>query len=211
MHTLAKSVEKISLKQPSDDALMNDIRQGRSEALGVLFDRYYRLVFDIATRILRNRTEAEDLMQDVFIEVYRKADLYDANKGSFKIWLLQYAYHRSFNRRKYLALRNFYDASPTTALAHLELCGAEQSGLDQMTTRECGEVLRRGMKELSDKERRIIALVAFDGLTVREASGRMKESYVNGRNLYYRGLKKLREFLKPVEPEVRQGVKHVRS
>ena len=211
MHTLAKSVEKISLKQPSDDALMNDIRQGRSEALGALFDRYYRLVFDVAARVLRNRTEAEDLMQDVFIEVYRKAELYDASKGSVKIWLLQYAYHRSFNRRKYLALRNFYDASPTTALAHLELCGGEQSGLDQTATREWNEVLRRGMKELSEKERQIIALVAFDGLSVREASGRMKESYVNGRNLYYRGLKKLRAFLTPVDPEVRQGVKHVRS
>jgi RNA polymerase sigma-70 factor (ECF subfamily) len=190
---------------------MNEIRQGRSEALGVLFDRYYRLVFDVAVRILRNRTEAEDLMQDVFIEVYRKADLYDASKGTVKVWLLQYAYHRSFNRRKYLALRNFYDASPTTALAHLELCGGEHSGLDQITTREWSEVLRRGMKELSDKERQIIGLVAFDGLTVREASSRIKESYVNGRNLYYRGLKKLREFLTPADPEVRRGVKHVRS
>src|SRR5215510_3214749 len=162
---------------------MNEIRQGRSEALGVLFDRYYRLVFDIATRILRNRTEAEDLMQDVFIEVYRKADLYDASKGSVKIWLLQYAYHRSFNRRKYLALRSFYDASPTTALAHLELCG-DQSGHDDITTREWEEILRRGMKKLSTKERQIIELVAFEGMTVREASGRMRESYVNGRNLY---------------------------
>ena len=185
------------------------MRHGRPEALGALFDRYYRLVFAVAARILRNRSEAEDLMQDVFIEVYKKADLYDSSKGSVKIWLLQYAYHRSFNRRKYLALRSFYDASPTTTLAHLELCG-EQSGRDDISQREWEEVLRRGMKKLSDKERRIIELVAFDGLTVKEAAGRMRESYVNGRNHYYRGLNKLREFLAPVKPEP-QEVKHVRS
>src|SRR5262245_3979699 len=80
LHTLGKKCGEISLKQPSDDALMNEIRQGRPDALGILFDRYYRLVFDVARRILRNRTEAEDLMQDVFIEVFRKAALYDSNK-----------------------------------------------------------------------------------------------------------------------------------
>ena len=167
---------------------------GRSDALGILFDRYYRLVFDVAQRILRDRGEAEDLMQDVFIELYKKADLYDPKKGSVKVWILQYAYHRSFNRRKYLALRSFYDTSPTTALAHLELTG-EQSSRQRMTAEEWQTVLKSGMKELSAKERQIIELVAFEGLTVREASERMRESYVNSRNHYYRGLKKLKEIL----------------
>src|SRR5262245_56675213 len=186
---LSRNPGGISLKQSSDDALINEMRHRRPEALGVLFDRYYRLVFDVAKRILRNRSEAEDVMQDVFIEVYRKADLYDASKGSFKIWLLQYAYHRSFNRRKYLVLRNFYDTSTTTVLAHLELSG-DQGGRDEITNWEWEQVLCRGIAELGEKERQIIELVSFEGLTVREASDRMRESYTNGRNHYYRGLKK---------------------
>ena len=168
------------------------------------------LSFDVARRILRDRGEAEDLMQDVFIELYRKADLYDPSKGSVKVWLLQYAYHRSFNRRKYLALRSFYDASPTTALAHLELSG-EQSGRERMSVQEWQTVLKCGMKELKTKEREIIELVASDGLTVREASERMRESYVNAWNHYYRGLKKLKELLARSNERSRREVHDVRS
>src|SRR5262245_19918246 len=143
------------------------MRDGRTDAQGILFSRYYRLVFDVAKRILRDAGEAEDLMQEVFLEIYRKADLYDPSKGTVRIWLLQYAYHRSFNRRKYLALRNFYDTSPQIALAHLELSG-EWTGRE-LSTHQWHEILDRGLKELSDKERQIVELVAYEGLTVREA------------------------------------------
>src|SRR5262245_2899401 len=78
-----------SLGPADDDVLIDQIRQGRTEALGVLFDRYYRLVFTVASRVLGNDTEAEDVIQEVFIEIYRKADLYDPGKGSVKVWLLQ--------------------------------------------------------------------------------------------------------------------------
>ncbi|HUQ92785.1 MAG TPA: sigma-70 family RNA polymerase sigma factor [Bryobacteraceae bacterium] len=178
----------------TDVELIDDIRQGRGEALGLLFDRYNRLIFDVARKILRDQGEAEDLMQDVFLEVYRKAGLYQAGKGSVKVWLLQYAYHRSFNRRKYLTLRSFYDASPTAALAESDLAG-EWGGRERLTPQGWEQVLKRGMKELNDKERQIVRLVAFDAHTVREASEQLRESYGNGRNHYYRGLKKLREFL----------------
>jgi len=186
---------------------MDDMQRGRADALGVLFDRYYRLVFDVAKRILRDRAEAEDLMQEVFIEVFKKANLYDSGKGSVKVWLLQYAYLRSFNRRKYLALRSFYDASPTSALAHLEMVG----GHEGMSASDWQEILGAGMKELTAKERQIIELVTYEGLTVREASERVQESYVNSRNHYYRGLKKLREFLSRLNSQSWQGVNNVRS
>lgn len=169
------------------------MRNGRADALGILFSRYYRLVFDITKRILRDRGEAEDILQDVFIEVFKKANLYDAGKGGVKTWLLQYAYHRSFNRRKYLALRSFYNASPAAALVDLELAGG-RGGREGMSIQDWQHLLRNGIKELNSKERQMIELIAFDGLTVREASQQMRESYVNGRNHYYRALKKLRQF-----------------
>jgi RNA polymerase sigma-70 factor (ECF subfamily) len=206
----SETYKEDDLEPVSDEALLDEMRRGRSEALGALFERYYRLVFDVARRILRDATEAEDLMQDVFIELYKKAGLYDSSKGCVRVWLLQYAYHRSFNRRKYLSLRSFYDASPTTALAHLELSGA-QSGRERMSAQEWQAVLKRGIKELNVKERQIIELVAFDGLTVREASEQMQESYVNGRNHYYRGLKKLKEFLGPSKERSPEEVHDVRS
>ncbi len=189
---------------------MNEMRRGDAQALGALFDRYYRLIFDVAKRILRDEGEAEDLMQEVFLEIYRKADLYDPRKGSVKIWLLQYAYHRSFNRRKYLSLRSFYDASPPAALADRELAG-EWSGRQGLNAQEWRQELERGMDELNNKERQIIESVAFEGLTVREASERIRESFGNGRNHYYRGLKKLRTFLGHGNPAPRREVNDVHS
>jgi RNA polymerase sigma-70 factor (ECF subfamily) len=198
------------LDKAEDEALIYLMQQGRSDALGVLFDRYGRLVFTVAKKILRNDPEAEDLTQEVFIEIYKKAGLYDASKGTVKMWLLQYAYHRSFNRRKYLALRSFYDSSPTMTLTHLEIA-AEQDGFQSLSSVEWQEQLQRGMKELKDKERQIIQLVSVDGLTMREAAERTREPYTTCRNHYYRGLKKLKDFFHRIEPHSTREVKDVRS
>jgi RNA polymerase sigma-70 factor (ECF subfamily) len=188
---------------------MDEIRLGCAEALAVLFGRYHRLIFHVAKKILHDAGEAEDLTQDVFIEIYRKANLYDATKGSVITWILQYAYHRSFNRRKYLALRHFYDASPITALAHLEL-SAEWNRHKGIGAQEWQQILRSGVNTLNSRERHIVELVAFEGLTVREASERMQESYANSRNHYYRALKKLRAFLGEMKPRLGQEVNDVR-
>jgi RNA polymerase sigma-70 factor, ECF subfamily len=177
-----------------DEIFVMQMHSGHTEALGVLFDRYYRLVFDVAKRILRDPTEAEDVMQEVFLEIYRRAELYDPAKGSVKTWILQYAYHRSFNRRKYLALRGFYDASITVRPAEVQP-NCKPSQFESMDSLEWRELLRQALRELSQRERQIMELIVFEGLTVREASAQVGESYLNGRNHYYRGLKKLRQIL----------------
>src|SRR5262245_43060194 len=170
---------------------MQQMRRGQANALGILFARYQRLVFTVALRILRNLTEAEDLTQDVFIEIYRKAHLYDPKKGSVKTWVLQYAYHRSFNRRKRLSL-TFSDNASEVMLCYSGLHRDE--GLDRVLRHhDCRETLRRGMKSLNQQERAVIECVSFEGLTLREASVRLKVSYVSARNHYYRGLKKLKK------------------
>jgi RNA polymerase sigma-70 factor, ECF subfamily len=198
------------LDTAEDEVLIDQIQQGRTDALAVLFDRYGRLVFTVARKILHNDAEAEDLMQEVFIEIYRKASLYESEKGTVKIWLLQYAYHRSLTRRRYLALRSFYHVSPTMTLTHLEIA-ADPDGFQAMTNREWHEQLEEGMKGLKDKERQIIKLVSIDGLTMREASARTRESYAACRNHYYRGLKKLKDFFHRIEPHSMKEAKDVRS
>src|ERR1700761_8610313 len=98
-----------SLNALSDEDLMLQLREGDGDALAVLFDRYNRLIMSIALRILRDVGESEDLMQSVFLEIFRAAAQFDPSKGTAKVWILQYAYHRSFNRRQYLNRRGSYD------------------------------------------------------------------------------------------------------
>jgi len=183
------------LTASGDETLMEELQVGRVDALAVLFNRYRRLVFTVANSILRDSAEAEDLTQDVFIEICRKAQLYDSAKGSVKTWVLQYAYHRSFNRRRYLSLRHSHNSvGQEISQAQLELYG--NAACDRVVQhRLCMEALRRGMKALKDKERVVIECVSFEGLTLREASARMRVSYVSARNHYYRGLKKLKRRL----------------
>jgi RNA polymerase sigma-70 factor (ECF subfamily) len=173
---------------PEDEALMEQLKGGTIEALAGLFDRYRRLVFTVAKRILRDAAEAEDLTQDVFIEICRKAELYDPRKGTVRTWVLQYAYHRSFNRRKYLSLRHAHSAFPAERAQDRSAVYGEQA------IRHCTllKAVHRGMNVLNDKERAVIEFVSFEGLTLREASLRMQVSYCNVRNHYYRGLKKLK-------------------
>ena len=97
------------LKLMADDQLMVQLQDGVNDALAVLFERYNRLVFSIALKVVRDRGEAEDVTQNVFLEIYRSVAQFDPAKGSTKVWLLQYAYHRAFNRKQYLNTRNFYD------------------------------------------------------------------------------------------------------
>ena len=85
---------------------MEQLREGHPDALPSLFNRFYRLVLKIALRILRDPGEAEDVMQEVFFEIFNKAAQFDPAKGSTKTWIVQYAYHRSLSRRQYLSLRN---------------------------------------------------------------------------------------------------------
>jgi len=95
---------------PSEDGVMiARVQAGDEAALGILLDRYAPLVISLGSRILRDHGEAQELVQDVFLHVYRKCHLFDPKKGSFRSWLIQVASHRAFDRREYLNLHRFYD------------------------------------------------------------------------------------------------------
>lgn len=178
----------------SDEDLVQRLREGQEEALSALFERYYRLVLKIASRIVRDAGEAEDVMQEVFFEIYRKADHFDGTKGSARTWILQYAYHRSLNRRRYLALRESYSRKEIAELEVLET-HYSPNGASQLTHAEAADVVHQGLATLSQKQRETLELAFFDGLLLSEIAHRKKESIGNVRHYYYRGLQKLRSFL----------------
>src|SRR5712671_5113986 len=78
----------------SDEKIMAEIQAGNGDAFAVLFDRYHRLILVTALKIVRDAAEAEEVTQNVFLEIYRAARQYDPARGTLKVWLLQFAYHR---------------------------------------------------------------------------------------------------------------------
>ena len=97
------------LKRLPDESLMAHLQAGHADVLAIIFDRYYRLVLSVAMKILRDLGEAEDLMQSVFLEIFKSAVQFDPARGTLKVWILQFVYHRGMSRRQYLNLRNFYN------------------------------------------------------------------------------------------------------
>ena len=73
----------------SDEDVMAQLRQGHPDALPILFDRFYRLVLNVGLRILHDPGEAEDVMQEVFFEIFNKAAQFDPARGSTKTWILR--------------------------------------------------------------------------------------------------------------------------
>jgi RNA polymerase sigma-70 factor, ECF subfamily len=192
--TRAFGIPMVRVPKLSDEGVMEQLRQGHPDALPVLFDRFYRLVLKIALRILRDAGEAEDLMQEVFLEIFKKAAQFDSAKGSLKTWILQYAYHRSLSRRQYLALRNFYDRQQITEreISEFDSVGVSWRGL---TFQEWRRVIEQGLATLNEKQRKTLELACFQGLLLSEIAERTKESLPNVRHHYYRGLEGLRKFL----------------
>jgi RNA polymerase sigma-70 factor (ECF subfamily) len=187
-------MRSLPFRKHSDEELIDGLCAGTADALSTLFDRYYRLVFSIALKILHDRGEAEDMMQEVFFEIYRTPEKFDPARGSVKTWILQYAYHRSLNRRRYLKVRGFYETRQDSLLGvwGRDLSSNQPSGLTQ---KEWEAVFTSGFKTLKEKERKTLELAYFKGLLLKEVADQMGEPLVNVRNYYYRGLKKLRSFV----------------
>jgi len=166
------------------------IQAGDHAALAALLDRYGRLVLGIGSRVLRDSGEAQELVQDVFLRVYKKSQLFDPQKGSPRSWLIQVASNAAFNRREYLNLRRFYDARNLDDFVDVIQAPGDVEYIAQL--RQSGTTLRAAFQQLNEKQRLTLELYFFEGCTIREISQRLNESLDNTRHHYYRGLERLR-------------------
>ena len=181
------------LKVLTDDQLMVQLQAGVNDALAVLFERHHRLVFSIALKIVRDRGEAEDVTQNVFLEIYSSVAQFDPGKGTLKVWLLQYAYHRAFNWRDYLNRRNFYnqeDIEELDPVSHGEFLTT-----GNYAPAELQRLMQQGLASLGAPQKRVIELANYEGLSMKEIANKTGDSLSNVRHHYYRGLQKLRSFI----------------
>jgi RNA polymerase sigma-70 factor (ECF subfamily) len=178
----------------ADVAVMRRIQAGEKQALGLLYDRYSRLILGIGLRILRDSSEAQELVQDVFLYVFQKSQDFDPTKGPLSSWLVGITYSRAFNKREYLTLRRFYDYRHIDEVLDSVAsdCSPERHG----QTCELRELLRDALGALTETQRKTLDLFFWEGYSLREISIRLEETLGNTRNHYYRGLEKLRETVK---------------
>lgn len=179
----------------SDEELLSRVRVGEKDALASLFRRFSHVVHAVAFRILRDTAEAEDLLQDVFLFIFRKCAIFDSSKSSARSWIVQMTYHRAIDRRRYLQSRHYY--------THVEI-DEEAAQIPDPRSRTASydgsieAVLgtkdsQRIFESLSVDQRETIRLVFFDGYTFEEIAAKLGQSLGNVRNHYYRGLERIRQ------------------
>jgi RNA polymerase sigma-70 factor (ECF subfamily) len=91
-----------------DEVLIARVQAGDRDALAQVFRRYAHPIRNVGQRILRDRAEADDLVQEVFLYIHRKSSLFDSSKGSARSWIVQVAYTQAFLRRRLLKSKGFY-------------------------------------------------------------------------------------------------------
>jgi RNA polymerase sigma-70 factor (ECF subfamily) len=182
-----------SLEEISDESLLAQIHIGDAEALAVLFQRYARLLRSVAARILRDAAEAEDLVQDLFLFIQRKCGIFDSSKSSARSWIIQMAYHRAIERRRFLTTRQFYTNTEIEKKGH-QVVSKTATESDYSAEAVFGRNgLEKVLGELSEDQRETLRLHFFEGYTLREISERLGQTRANVRHHYYRGLERLRK------------------
>ena len=104
----------------SDEHLMSRLRLSENEAIAALFKRHSSAIYRIGMRMLRDSGEADDLVQEVFLYVYRKSELFDASKGPARSWIFQIAYTQALLRRRKLKSIGLYSSATADYLRDAE-------------------------------------------------------------------------------------------
>ena len=184
-----------STVEPDDETLLMRLQAGNMDALRIVFQRYSRLIFTIASRVLQDKHEAEDLVQDLFLFILNKSKSFDPAKGSAHSWLMQVTYHRAYDRRRYLRVRSFYDRAQSnqTADALPSIVDSRSASPEDFFAWQ--SYLRPAWEGLSDDQRKTLGLFFYEGYTLREISGVLGQSFGNVQHHFYRGINRLREFV----------------
>jgi RNA polymerase sigma-70 factor (ECF subfamily) len=176
----------------SDESLLLQISTGDREALAILFRRYARLVWSVAERIVRNKAEADDLLQDVFLLIERRASVFDSSKGTARSLIVHMTYQRAISRRRYLNARHCQ--APIEAEERAANVAAPAAPLyHQSIEAHFGrEPLRKALEEMSEDQRETLRLYFFEGYTLGEIAVQLGQTAGNVKHHYYRALDKLR-------------------
>jgi RNA polymerase sigma-70 factor, ECF subfamily len=194
--SMAPILSRLKSRFKSDEELVELFRSGEAEALTVLFERHSALVFRIARRILDSNDEAEDVVQQVFLDLFRSMAKFDPARGTFKVWLLMFAYHRAINHRRGLRAARFYDCEDLE-----EVLESRADSNRPVPCQETAHLVREALEQIQPRQREVIELVYYEGRTPEEIAAQTGDSVGVVRHNLYRGLEKARAILASVRSE----------
>ena len=175
-----------------DTALVALVAQRDAEALSVLYDRYSRLAFSLALRVVGERGLAEEVVMDVFLSVWRAAGSFVEERGRFVGWLMSVTRHRAIDELRRLNVRPEGTAVELNEALRTPQSDAPEEIAEIRQRREC---VRAALTELPDAQREALELAYFGGLTQQEIAERTRTPLGTVKTRMRLGLIKLRDLL----------------
>jgi len=178
-----------------DAELLRAVARGDESAFARVYDRYSPILLGLLLRILRSRAEAEDVLQDVFLQVWQQARSFDQTRGRAFTWLVTLARSRAIDRlravdsRERTAQRSAEDAPPAAAES---LGWADEEAIRA----ERAEAVRAALAELPEEQRQVLVLAYLDGMSQSEIAAAKNQPLGTVKTRTRTGLKRLSEALR---------------
>lgn len=172
-----------------DSECLRRIDAGETSALGELYDRYIPLLFPVAMRIMGSQEEAEDVMQEVWMQVWRQAASFDPARGAVPAWLLTITRSRALDRQRSRSARTRREAEAgADAPAAVTPTHSRESSQSR-------EAVRRAFSGLDDHHRKVLELAYWQGMSQAEISEHMKAPLGTVKSWTRQALRGLRDAL----------------
>lgn len=170
----------------SDLALVTAIRSGDQDAMAALYDRYSSIVYSVALRVLQETSAAEDVLQDIFMQLWRNPGAFDASRGNMAAWLAVIARHRAIDALRRRRPQN--DIEDVVVFVESDLAS------DTDRTRTMDKV-RGALQEMPTPQRSALEMAYFEGLTHVEIAEKTGEPLGTIKTRIRAGLLSLRKVL----------------
>jgi RNA polymerase sigma-70 factor, ECF subfamily len=187
----------VDLHTLGDRELLILVARRQESALGMLYDRYGRMVFAVALRITGDRQTADEVVQDVFQNVWQSAAGFQSGLGSVTVWLMGIARHRAIDATR--SKREKRRAAERPLIEGWEVPD-DMNVEKEIDRRELRGIVRRALEELPTNQRQAIELAYYSGLTRTEIATQLGEPLGTVKTRLRLGLMKLRDLLQTLEP-----------
>jgi len=191
---MTADTQKNVADQAQDTALIERIRTGDRAAFMRFYDRFSPLMFSVAARVLGDRKEAEDVLQEVMLVIWNKSGEYDPQLGSLSSWSVALTRNKALDRLR-ARTRRLRLIEEVAVMAELSDTASSPSANDLIHGQERAQMLRTAMKELPIDQRMAIELAFFTGMSQSDIATRLQQPLGTVKARIRRGMLRLREQL----------------